>query len=319
MLLLQEAQLARELAEKEELALQLEEHFSSLQEEVDVKTKKLKKLWNKYQGALREVKDLQDEFSRERGDLLDTIRQLTQSLKLKDLLLAHFVPPDFVSKMEQRAVFSPEEDTWLIPRLDLTGNALRSGVSRPLSTDRDRDREGGGKGYRRPESDFAKSRKVVDSNPRYRGENVLSLELEGAERTTEVYSGPSMKSQLDHLLSSEDRGYDEVVFDGVTAHYLSYGPGGVSDRDRDREIERETDRERTRERPKTGKKKATAAAASTEEVYGGERERPRETARPRSASRRRGGEREGADRDRDRDRGYGDRDEEEYGGRNGRK
>ncbi len=48
----QEVALARELAEKEELNLQLEEHFSSLQEEVEVKTKKLKKLWNKYQAAV---------------------------------------------------------------------------------------------------------------------------------------------------------------------------------------------------------------------------------------------------------------------------
>lgn len=60
--MLQESKLARELAEKEEMNLQLEEHFSSLQEEVEVKTKKLKKLWAKYQGALREAQDLQEEF-----------------------------------------------------------------------------------------------------------------------------------------------------------------------------------------------------------------------------------------------------------------
>jgi kinesin family member 3B len=65
---MQEASLARELAEKEEANLQLEEHFSSLQEEVEVKTKKLKKLWNKCQAAEREAKDLQEEFQvRERG------------------------------------------------------------------------------------------------------------------------------------------------------------------------------------------------------------------------------------------------------------
>ena len=38
------------------------EHFSSLQEEVEVKTKKLKKLWAKFQGAVREAQDLQEEF-----------------------------------------------------------------------------------------------------------------------------------------------------------------------------------------------------------------------------------------------------------------
>jgi hypothetical protein len=59
---MQEAKLARELAEKEETNLQLEEHFSSLQEEVEVKTRKLKKVWAKYQAATREAQDLQQEF-----------------------------------------------------------------------------------------------------------------------------------------------------------------------------------------------------------------------------------------------------------------
>ena len=58
----QQSKLARELAEKEEANLQLEEHFSSMQEEVEVKTKKLKKLWTKYQAAVKEAQDLQEEF-----------------------------------------------------------------------------------------------------------------------------------------------------------------------------------------------------------------------------------------------------------------
>lgn len=60
--ILAENKLAMDLAEKEEMNMQLEEHFSSLQEEVEVKTKKLKKLWAKYQGAIRETQDLQQEF-----------------------------------------------------------------------------------------------------------------------------------------------------------------------------------------------------------------------------------------------------------------
>ena len=58
----EQLRLARELAEKEEANLQLEEHFTSLQEEVEVKTKKLRKLLVKYQTAQQEVKDLQNEF-----------------------------------------------------------------------------------------------------------------------------------------------------------------------------------------------------------------------------------------------------------------
>lgn len=112
---IQEASLARELAEKEEANLQLEEHFSSLQEEVEVKTKKLKKLWNKYQAAAREAKDLQEEFQGERTDMLDTIRQLTQTMKLKDLIIANFIPEDIAKGIEKRASWNTEEDNWNLP------------------------------------------------------------------------------------------------------------------------------------------------------------------------------------------------------------
>lgn len=52
---------------------------------MEVKTKKLKKLWSKYQTAHREVKDIQEEFQQERSDMLDTIRELTRQLKLKEV------------------------------------------------------------------------------------------------------------------------------------------------------------------------------------------------------------------------------------------
>jgi len=81
----------------------LEEQYSSLQEEIEVKTKKLKKLWNKYQAANREVQDLQEEFQREREDMLDTIRQLTRQLKLKDLMINNFVAPEESKKIERRS------------------------------------------------------------------------------------------------------------------------------------------------------------------------------------------------------------------------
>ena len=47
----EQLRLHRELQEKEEANLVLEEHFTSLQEEVEVKSKKLKKLLAKYQGT----------------------------------------------------------------------------------------------------------------------------------------------------------------------------------------------------------------------------------------------------------------------------
>lgn len=55
----------------------MEEHYNSLQEEAEAKTRKLKKLWTKYKGAQAEIADMQAEFQREKEDILDTIRELS--------------------------------------------------------------------------------------------------------------------------------------------------------------------------------------------------------------------------------------------------
>ena len=57
--------------------------FGSLQDEVEAKTKKLKKLWSKFQQSKTEIKDLTEEFQGEREGMLETIRDLTRQLKLK--------------------------------------------------------------------------------------------------------------------------------------------------------------------------------------------------------------------------------------------
>jgi hypothetical protein len=80
-----EERLATELAEDEAATLNLEEAFGSLQEEAEQKTIKLKKLWTKYQEQEAEIRDLGEEFQRERTDMLDTIRDLTRQLKLKQV------------------------------------------------------------------------------------------------------------------------------------------------------------------------------------------------------------------------------------------
>jgi hypothetical protein len=270
----QETTLARELAEKEELNLQLEEHFSSLQEEVEVKTKKLKKLWNKYQAAIREAKDLQEEFQTERTDMLDTIRQLTQTLKLKDLIIANFIPEDFARGIEKRAVFNGEEDQWLIPKIDLTGNQLRAGnVSRPLSNGK----------LRRPETEFARQRKQFDSNSRYKYDNTLSLDLDPFEKTTQEFSGPGMKSRVDQFLGMDINGGgggqggedpDEITFDTagpISSPYLSYGGqgggpnggggGGAGGNGPDNNQDDRSIRPSEKgNRPKTGKKTKTSSS-----------------------------------------------------------
>ena len=197
----QENMLSRELAEKEEANLQLEEHFSSLQEEVEVKTKKLKKLFTKYQQAQQEAIDIKGEFQTERTDLVDTIRHLTRTIKLKDAIIANFVPEESAANLEKRALWNEEMDCWTMSRIDGNGSA-RTRLLRPVSSN----------ALRRPETDFARSRRQYDTSSRYRGENIISMEFDLPDKTTQDFEGPGMISKLDHILAMSIKSYDPADY-----------------------------------------------------------------------------------------------------------
>ncbi|CAM9561529.1 unnamed protein product, partial [Phaeothamnion confervicola] len=215
----QESVLARELAEKEENIMDLNREFKDLEEEVEVKTKKLKKLWTKFQTAQREVQDIQEEFQQEREDMLDTIRQLTRQLKLKEVIINNFVPTEDALKIERRAQWGEDTEAWVVPRLELSGNSLRQ--RRPVSAT----------GLRRPETEYARQRKQYDSNPRYRAENIIHQELDMPERTTQEYEGPHMSSRVQPAVAASLDAEEEYVSFAAAAvavappqPYLHYEP-----------------------------------------------------------------------------------------------
>ena len=49
--------------------------------------------------------------------MLDTIRQLTRTMKLKDMIIANFIPEDTAKMLEKRAAWveNEEGDGWIIP------------------------------------------------------------------------------------------------------------------------------------------------------------------------------------------------------------
>jgi kinesin family protein 3/17 len=126
-----------------------EEQYHSLQEEAEAKTKKLKKVFNKVREVLGEIKQIEKAQSREREDLLDTIRELTASLKLKNLVLDYFVPRETATLLENTAKWDEEEDNYRLDHLELSGNAVRP-----------RQRPASASGLRRPDTASEKSRKV---------------------------------------------------------------------------------------------------------------------------------------------------------------
>jgi predicted DNA-binding ArsR family transcriptional regulator len=75
--------------------IDIEERYSSLQEEAAGKTKKLKKVFGMLMSAKAELSDLQYEQQREMEGLLDSIRSLTRELKLQETIIDAFIPRQY--------------------------------------------------------------------------------------------------------------------------------------------------------------------------------------------------------------------------------
>ena len=161
-----ERELRQKLDLKQEQQLQLEENYASLQEEVDVKTKKLKKLWNKFQEVKTEINDVKDEFRLEREDLLDTVREISRELSIKMAIIENFIPPSEKLKIECRAGYDEEKDDWVLSTNRQKG--LDQRIKRPISIP----------SIRRPICQYSKIiLSMGDSNSRYRGDNILTIQV----------------------------------------------------------------------------------------------------------------------------------------------
>ena len=121
-----EEEMARQVEEEETLRLGQEEQYNSLQEEIEAKTKKLKKLYTKFKAAQTEIRDIQDEFAREKEDILDTIRKLSKQQALRQLIMTSYIPLDQLSKIERCSEWDEAQDGWRISRLQYGGNKMRA-------------------------------------------------------------------------------------------------------------------------------------------------------------------------------------------------
>ena len=96
----------------------LTDKYSTIEEEVDKKSRKLEKLVRKVNEAEGEISDLQREFQAERADMLDTIRQLARQIKLKEMVIDLFVPPDRAKTFEDRTRWEEDRDAWTLEPLE---------------------------------------------------------------------------------------------------------------------------------------------------------------------------------------------------------
>nr|CAD7443424.1 unnamed protein product [Timema bartmani] len=120
-----EEQLRQELQEKEAELIDIEERYSSLQEEAIGKTKKLKKVFGLLMSAKAELADLQHEHQREMEGLLDSVRSLTRELKLQEMIIDSFIPLHYQDKLEQYMHWNEDIGEWQLKCVAYTGNNMR--------------------------------------------------------------------------------------------------------------------------------------------------------------------------------------------------
>ncbi|XP_016310860.1 kinesin-like protein KIF3A [Sinocyclocheilus anshuiensis] len=130
-------QLRRELEEKEQERLDIEEKYTSLQEEAQGKTKKLKKVWTMLMAAKSEMADLQQEHHREIEGLLENIRQLSRELRLQMLIIDNFIPQEYQEMIENYVHWNEDIGEWQLKCVAYTGNNMRKQT--PVSDKKEKD------------------------------------------------------------------------------------------------------------------------------------------------------------------------------------
>ncbi|CAM5098227.1 unnamed protein product [Eretmochelys imbricata] len=163
-----EREMQQEMLLRDEETMELRETFTSLQQEVEIKTKKLKKLYAKLQAVKAEIQDQHDEYIRVRQDLEEAQNEQTRELKLKYLIIENFIPPEEKNKIMNRLSYDSEEDQWKFQPLVPAGGSNNQMKKRPTSA----------VGYKRPISQYARVAMAMGSHPRYRAENIIFLELD---------------------------------------------------------------------------------------------------------------------------------------------
>ncbi|XP_065844544.1 kinesin-II 95 kDa subunit-like isoform X2 [Oscarella lobularis] len=197
----EERKIQKKLAEEEDSALEAKETYATKQQEVDDKTRKLKKLYAKLEAQKDEIVDVQEEHFRERQELLEVQEELAKELKLKLLILEHFVPLEESEKIFDRAMYDDEEDKWKLKKLVRAEE--QEMMKRPVSA----------LGNKRAVTEYERMAAAVGGNPRYKRENILLVELDMPNRTTRDYEGPSLAPRVQAALDAALLEEDELTLD----------------------------------------------------------------------------------------------------------
>lgn len=190
-----EVEMQQLLESQEESTMEIRETVTSLQQEVDLKTRKLKKCYAKWMALKQELVDTRDEHNRDRRELEMTHNELIKELKRLLLIIDNFVPAEVKSRLYTQARYDEEQEEWAL-NMNVWQEAVGQAVRRPVSVPN----------RRRPMSEYAvqmaKNKMLSEEEAmRFKGENILSYDLDMPLRTTYDYEGPKVSASIQAVLA----------------------------------------------------------------------------------------------------------------------
>lgn len=203
-----EVEMQQKLEDEELTMLGVKETYTNLQQEVDVKSRKLRKCFNKLQVLKQELEDVTNDFNRDRRDLEQTQHELMKEFKLKYLIIENFIPEEEKNKFLSRVHFDEEEECWIVKDPEPSSVDL---IKRPTSVP----------GARRPVSEHARMYLAMGRGCRYAGENILNLDLDMPARTTLDYQGPVIAPTIQAVLEEALRDEGDIDVDASSAKLRS--------------------------------------------------------------------------------------------------
>ncbi|XP_044262844.1 LOW QUALITY PROTEIN: uncharacterized protein LOC123010207 [Tribolium madens] len=174
-----EIEMQQKIELEEESCIELKQVFASLQQQVDFKKDKLKRLYAKLQSIRQEIKDNHKIYMNDRREIEEANDEASMQLRQRFLIIDNFVPPEERSRLINLAQFDEDKDNWMLKKEKIDAITME----RPL-----------GHCYRRPISEYAITTGQVV--PKYRGENVLDLKLDMPLRITQDYNSPIICPQI---------------------------------------------------------------------------------------------------------------------------
>lgn len=102
----QEKELESHLQKIEAERIDIEERYSSLQEECVGKTKKLQRVMSMLMSAKSELADQQQEQQREKEGIYENIRSLSRELALCELVLNSYIPKEYQVRIRKEFFFN---------------------------------------------------------------------------------------------------------------------------------------------------------------------------------------------------------------------